>query len=61
MLYISNYCNTNNDSTYIPGNNGIYELPEGMDKESEESKCYLAGSERFKVLELEVYALHWNI
>ena len=56
VLYIYNNCNTNT-SSYDPGYDGIYELPEGMDKNSEESKCYLAGSKSFKVLELEVYAL----
>ena len=48
MLSIRNDCNTN-DSYYYPGYDGIYELPEGMDKDSEESKCYLAGSYDFKV------------
>jgi hypothetical protein len=56
VLFIKNNCNTN-DSRYWPGYNGNYELPEGMDKDSEESKCYLAGSKEFKVLELEVYAI----
>ena len=56
VLYISNDCNKNT-SSYDPGYGGQYELPEGMDSVSEESKCYLAGSENFKVLELEVYAL----
>ncbi len=56
MLYINNNCNTNT-SSYDPGYDGIYELPEGMKKKSKESKCYLAGSQSFKVLELEVYAL----
>jgi len=36
VLYIKNDCN-NNDSSYDPGYDGIYELPEGMDKDSEES------------------------
>jgi hypothetical protein len=44
VLEIYNDCNTNNNSSYDPGYCGIYELPEGMDKDSEESKCYLAGS-----------------
>jgi hypothetical protein len=33
VLYIKNNCNTNN-SVYDPGYDVIYELPEGMDKDS---------------------------
>ncbi len=47
-LRILNDCNTNL-SYYYPGNNDHYALPEGMDKESEESKSFLAGSQSFKV------------
>lgn len=56
VLVLNNNCNSNN-SSYDPGYNGMYELPEGMEKSSNESKCYLAGSKSFKVLELEVYTL----
>ena len=57
VLVLNNNCNSNNNSDYDPGYDGIYELPEGMEKSSNESKCYLAGSKNFKVLELEVYTL----
>ena len=54
--FSNNNCNSNN-SNYDPGYDGIFELPEGMEKSSNESICYLAGSQSFKVLELEVYTL----
>ena len=38
-----------------------YELPDGILLETEESKSYLAGSFKFKVLEIEVFKiLVWN-
>ena len=49
MLYVHNDCNTWN-SSYDPGYNGYYEIPEGMDKQSEESECYLAGSSNLNLL-----------
>ena len=32
-----------------------YKLPNSIKKESIESKCYLAGIENFRILEIEMY------
>ncbi len=34
---------------------GTYSLPQGMDYQSEEANSYLAGSQYFKVVEMDVY------
>ena len=39
------------------GYDGYYELPEGVNKRTEEARTYLAGEFNFKVLEFEVYLL----
>ncbi|CDW73712.1 UNKNOWN [Stylonychia lemnae] len=52
-LIIKNDCNVNRDSfsdlgeTYLP--------PEGYQSKEETTKCYLAGSYQFKVIDIEVY------
>jgi hypothetical protein len=48
------YDNRNSGSNYTrPGE--VYELPPGTAKGSNEAKSYLAGSEYFKLKELEVF------
>ena len=48
-----------NESSSDLGFCDIYELPEGIEKETNESQTYLAGSYNFKVKEIEVYKLEW--
>ena len=44
-----------NNSCSVLGNAGIYELPQGIEKGSTEAFSYLAGSQYFKINEMEVY------
>ena len=52
---ISNYSNLNKDSWSKFGKNYLCGL--GLDKK--ESEIYLAGSEKFKVVEIEVFKIIW--
>ena len=52
-------CNNNNNYSYL-GNNGYYELPEGIKQSSPEAYSYLAGEQNFKIKEMEVYRLLWK-
>ncbi len=56
-LSIRNHCNINTNSYSFLESNGIYELPQGIEEDTDEAKSYLAGSEKFKVLEMEVFKL----
>ena len=35
--------------------NGTYQLPPGLEPDSEAAYAYLAGAQKFKVVEIEVY------
>lgn len=52
---IKNDCNINCDSYSKFGHN--YELQEGIKYNSDQANSYLAGSYKFKVLEIEVYQI----
>lgn len=55
-LKVSSDCNTFNHKTHSTiGKNNIYELPEGVKKNSKQAEEYLAGKMVFNVEELEVY------
>ncbi len=57
---IANDCNINTKSNSYLETNGYYELPQGIKAESNEADSYLAGSYKFKVLEMEVFKLEWK-
>ena len=59
-IWLKKDCNINKNSYSYLGVGGYYELPDGIIKNTEEAKSYLAGSHNFKVLELEVYKLEWE-
>ena len=50
-------CNINERSISILGYENKFELPKGIKSYSEEAYSYLAGSKKFKVLEIEVFKL----
>jgi hypothetical protein len=52
-LWIRENANNRSDNSSNLGH--AFELPVGMKKNSEEAKSYLAGSQLFKVKELEVF------
>lgn len=54
---IKNYCNVekSNYSNFSTGK--CYEIPNGIQPDSEEAKKYLAGEEYFTVEEIELYKL----
>ena len=54
---IKDDCNININSNSYLGNNGYYELPQGIQPKTKEAHSYLAGSLNFKVLEMEVFKL----
>jgi hypothetical protein len=54
---ITNDCNVNEASYSSFGDN--YELPEGLEKGTDEAKAYLGGSEHFKVKEIEVFKVEF--
>ncbi len=49
--------NNNSSNCSNLGNNGYYELPEGIKQNSQEAYSYLAGEQNFKIKEMEVYRL----
>ena len=51
-------CNKNEESSARIGY--CYSLPQGVKENSDESKRYLAGSEKFKIKEIEVYKVTIN-
>ena len=59
-FYIENDCNINTKSHSYLGFDGLFELPEGVKVGTNEANSYLAGSEFFKVLEMEVFKLEWK-
>ena len=59
-FYIANDCNINTNSRSFLGYAGYYELPQGIKQNSNEAYSYLAGSEKFKILEMEVFKLEWK-
>eukprot|EP00347_Sterkiella_histriomuscorum_P024235 403331842 len=54
-LLISDQCDQNRDS--YSGFGGLYKLPLGYTYNTEDSKKYLAGGHKFKVLEIEIYSV----
>ena len=56
-FYIYDDCNSNASSYSSLGEIVQFELPQGIQKGSNEGYSYLAGSQNFKVLEIEVYKL----
>ena len=50
-------CNNNSHNYSNLGDNGYYELPEGIKQSSPEAYSYLAGEQNFKIKEMEVYRL----
>jgi len=56
-FYICDNCHTEAHSHSLFGHsaNGTYRLPEGLRPDSEEAYAYLAGAQKFKVVEIEVY------
>ena len=56
-FWIYNECNINIESRSHLGFHGYFELPHGIQENSNESRSYLAGSHQFKVLEIEVFKL----
>ena len=56
-FFILDDCNINENSLSDLGYDGRYELPQGIKLKTNEAYSYLAGSEYFKVLEMEVFKL----
>ncbi len=54
---IANDCNINTNSWSNLGYAGYYELPQGIEEDTDEAYSYLAGSCNIKVLEMEVFKL----
>lgn len=54
-LCIFNNCNTNSQNYSNLGY--AYQLPKGLNSETDESKSYLAGAFNFQVEEYEVYKI----
>lgn len=54
-IWINNNCKSNNYSYSYLGTD--FELPIGIAKDSNKANSYLAGSHRFKVLEIETFAI----
>jgi hypothetical protein len=52
-LYISDNCNLNSDSVADLG--ACYTLPVGMKAKSEAAQSFLAGTQNFKIVELELF------
>ena len=59
-FFIADCCNINKKSRSMLGSDGYYELPQGIDPYSDEAVSYLAGSNLFKVLEMEVFKFEWK-
>ena len=59
-FWIYNDCNINKKSNSDLGYDGYYELPQGIQPYTNEAYSYLAGSEYFKILEMEVFKLEWK-
>lgn len=55
---VSSNCNVNSESYSNFGY--TYQLPDGMQMNSEEAKSYLAGAYQFKVTEIEIYKVVFN-
>lgn len=61
-IYLCNNCDKVKDSHSFFGHseNGTYELPPSLEKDSEEAFCYLAGAKNgFLITELEVYKVYF--
>ncbi len=56
-ITIMNDCNLSKSNYSNLGYNNCYELPNGMQPNTEEAKKYLAGEEKFTVEEIELYKL----
>ena len=56
-FYIKDNCNIKANSSSDLGYNGYFELPDGIKYGSSKGYSYLAGSHKFKVVEMEVYKL----
>ena len=59
-FYIYDDCNMITSSYSCLGEIIRFELPQGIQKGSNEGYSYLAGSQNFKELEIEVYKLEWK-
>ena len=57
-ICISNNSNLNSDSYSSLGSG--YDAPKGQAKGSKKAKSYLAGSHKFRVLEVEIYSIKFN-
>ena len=55
VFYIKDNCNTNNSFSSLGSYLNEYELPKGIQSMTQQAEEYLAGSFRFKVLEIEIF------